>query len=349
VDQLIASAQRILHPYTLDVKEVAWWSVYEIGHRICDKYDDVPVAEVPTRLPRVFIAGDACHTHSPKAGQGMNFSMQDTFNLGWKLAAVLRGQCPPALLHTYTEERQFMGHALITFDREWAKMISDKPADDGSGGVDPKEFQKYFQQHLHFTAGMGTVYRPSVICGDSTHQALATGFEVGRRFHSAPVLRVSDAKPLHLGHVHRADGRWRLYAFAGAKDLSQPNSGLLGLCKFLQESPDSPVRQYTRPGQDVDAVFDLRAIFQQPHNEVAIDTLPTILLPQKGRYGLRDYEKVFCADLKNGPDIFDLRGVNRAQGALVVVRPDQYIAHVLPLDAHQALAAFFAGFMLPNR
>lgn len=349
VDKLIAAAQRILHPYTLDVKEVAWWSVYEIGHRICDKYDDVPVAEVPARLPRVFIAGDACHTHSPKAGQGMNFSMQDTFNLGWKLAAVLRGLCPPALLHTYTEERQFMGHALITFDREWAKMISDKPADDGSGGVDPKEFQTYFQKHLHFTAGMGTVYRPSVICGDTTHQALATGFEVGRRFHSAPVLRVTDAKPLHLGHVHRADGRWRLYAFAGAQDLGQPNSGLLGLCHFLQESPDSPVRQYTRPGQDVDAVFDLRAIFQQPHSEVAIEKLPAILLPQKGRYGLRDYEKVFCADLKNGPDIFDLRGVNREQGALVVVRPDQYIAHVLPLDAHQALAAFFAGFMLPNR
>ena len=42
VDKLIAAAQRILHPYTLEVKEVAWWSVYEIGQRICDKYDDVP-------------------------------------------------------------------------------------------------------------------------------------------------------------------------------------------------------------------------------------------------------------------------------------------------------------------
>jgi hypothetical protein len=76
--------------------------------------------------------------------------------------------------------------------------------------------------------------------------------------------------------------------------------------------------------------------------------MPALLLPAKGRYGLRDYEKVFCPDLKNGLDIFDLRGIDRKQGALVVVRPDQYIAHVLPLDAHQALAAFFAGFMLPN-
>jgi hypothetical protein len=63
---------------------------------------------------------------------------------------------------------------------------------------------------------------------------------------------------------------------------------------------------------------------------------------------LRDYEKVFSPDLKDGPDIFDLRGIDRGQGALVVVRPDQYIAHVLPLAAHQALADFFAGFMLPN-
>ena len=57
----------------------------------------------PTRLPRVFIAGDACHTHSAKAGQGMNVSMNDTWNLGWKLGAVLRGTARPELLHTYSD------------------------------------------------------------------------------------------------------------------------------------------------------------------------------------------------------------------------------------------------------
>jgi phenol 2-monooxygenase len=97
VNYVIAAAQRILHSYTLEVKEVAWWSVYEIGQRLCDKFDDVPEEEVETRSPRVFIAGDACHTHSPKAGQGMNVSMQDSFNLGWKLAAVLRGAVPAAI------------------------------------------------------------------------------------------------------------------------------------------------------------------------------------------------------------------------------------------------------------
>jgi phenol 2-monooxygenase (NADPH) len=88
-------ANRILHPYTIEVREVGWWSVYEIGQRLCDKFDDVPAEEVASRRPRVFIAGDACHTHSAKAGQGMNVSMADAWNLGWKLASVLRGTARP--------------------------------------------------------------------------------------------------------------------------------------------------------------------------------------------------------------------------------------------------------------
>ncbi len=348
VDRLIATAQRILHPYTLEVKAVPWWSVYEIGQRICDKYDEVPAADVGQRLPRVFIAGDACHTHSPKAGQGMNFSMQDSFNLGWKLAAVLRGQSVPELLHSYSAERQAVAQELIDFDREWAQMFSDRPKQAGAseaGGVDPQAFKAYFERHGRFTAGMGTQYRPSLICGTAEHQALAAGYAIGTRFHSAPVLRVSDARPLQLGHVATADGRWRLYAFGGDDDHRRAGSGLLALCQFLATAADSPLRRYTPPAQDIDAVFDLRAIFQAPHTELSLDRLPPLLRPQKGRHGLRDYEKVFCPDLKQGPDIFDARGIDRAHGALVVVRPDQYIAHVLPLTAHQALADFFAGFM----
>ena len=351
LDQLIDAAQRIFQPYALEVKDVPWWSVYEIGQRICAKYDDVPEQDEGTRLPRVFIAGDACHTHSPKAGQGMNFSMQDSFNLGWKLAAVLRRQCGPELLRSYSAERQVVAQELIDFDRAWAKMFSDRAQQGGgdSAGVDPKAFQKYFEQHARFTAGMGTHYRPSVIRGEATHQHLATGFVVGTRFHSAPVIRITDARRVELGHAGKADGRWRLYAFAGTGDVADAKVGVRALCDFLERAPDSPVRKYTRPGTEIDALFDVRAVFQQSHRDLVLESMPALLLPRKGRYGLRDYEKLFCPDLKDGPDIFDLRGIDRAQGALVIVRPDQYIAHVLPLDAHQALTAFFAGFMLPGR
>jgi phenol 2-monooxygenase len=66
-------------------------------------------------------------------------------------------------------------------------------------------------------------------------------------------------------------------------------------------------------------------------------------MPSKGRFGLTDYEKIFCADHDN--DIFDLRGIDRTSGCMVVVRPDQYVAHVLPLDDHAGLSAFFDRFM----
>lgn len=348
-DALIAAARRVFAPYRFEVKEVAWWSVYEIGQRLTDKFDDVPEAEVEARAPRVFIAGDACHTHSPKAGQGMNVSMQDAFNLGWKLAAVLRGQCAPNLLHSYSSERQAIAKELIDFDQEWARMLSAplKSLDDPDGeGVEPAEVQRYFVTHGRYTAGTATHYAPSMLTAEAKHQPLARGFPVGMRFHSAPVIRLSDAKPVHLGHAARADGRWCLYAFAGAGNPVAPSSAISALCDYLARSPASPLVRYTLKGQDIDSVIDLRAIFQQAHRALCLEDMPDLLKPQKGRLGLRDYEKIFCPDLKSGQDIFEMRGIERERGCIVVVRPDQYVATILPLDDHEGLAAYFDRFML---
>ncbi|MCO1654630.1 FAD-binding monooxygenase [Pseudonocardia humida] len=346
-EKLAEVANRILHPYTVQVRDVGWWSVYEIGQRLCDKFDDVPEEEVPTRVPRVFIAGDACHTHSAKAGQGMNVSMADTWNLGWKLAAVLRGRARPELLHTYSAERRQIAQQLIDFDREFAAMFSARPAEDGDdsgGGVDPAEFQRYFVTQGRFTAGVATRYDPSMITAEPAFAHLAAGFPIGMRFHSAPVVRLADAKPVHLGHVARADGAWRLYAFADRADPTGGDSRLRRLCEFLA-SGASPIARHTPSGDDPDSVIDVRAVFQQGHRDLAVDRMPAVLLPRKGRFGLVDYEKAFCPDPK-AADVFDLRGVDREAGCVVVVRPDQHVANVLPLHAHEALADFFAGILL---
>jgi phenol 2-monooxygenase len=348
-EKLATVANRILAPYTVEVKDVGWWAVYEIGQRLCDKFDDVPEAEMATRLPRVFIAGDACHTHSAKAGQGMNVSMNDTWNLGWKLGAVLRGTAKPELLHTYSEERQKIAKQLIDFDREFAKMFSAHPTESdsaGGKGVDPEEFRQYFITQGRFTAGVATKYGPSMITAEAMFQHLAEGFPVGMRFHSAPVVRLADAKPVHLGHVARADGAWRVYIFADRNDPTSRHSHFRELCEFL-ESDASPIKRFTPAGADPDSVIDVRAIFQQGHRDLAVDKMPSVLLPKKGKFGLIDYEKMFCVDPKAG-DIFELRGVNRETGCMVVVRPDQYVSHVLPLHGHEALADFF-GFLIDAR
>ena len=166
------------------------------------------------------------------------------------------------------------------------------------------------------------------------------------RFHSAPVIRVADARPMQLGHTVKADGRWRIFAFAAAEDPAAPDAGIRRLCDFLTEARESPVRKYTPAGEDIDAVIDVRAIFQQGHRDLVIGSMPSLLLPQKGRFGLRDYEKMYCSDPKSGRDIFAMRRIDRERGCMVVVRPDQFVAHVLPLDAYAELAAFFDGFMV---
>ncbi|NIL90100.1 3-hydroxybenzoate 4-monooxygenase [Rhodococcus fascians] len=343
IDQIIAQANEILHPYTLDVKNVAWHSVYEVGHRVTDRFDDVPAEEVGVRMPHVFITGDACHTHSAKAGQGMNVSMQDGFNLGWKLGHVLEGRAPESLLATYTAERQVIAQNLIDFDKQWSAMMAKRPEDFDN----PSELEEFYVKTGEFPAGFMTEYRPSMIVGDTTHQNLATGFPVGKRFKSAPVVRVCDANPMHLGHHHRADGRWRIYVFAdaAAAGLHSASVALTELSSWLLESPDSPIVRFTPQGTDIDSFFDVKVIYQQDHASVDIGAVNPVYLPVGGPFGLVDYEKVFATDPST--DIFTERGIDR-DGAIVVVRPDQYVAQVLPLSATDELATFFAGNMLPR-
>ncbi|WP_224814715.1 FAD-dependent monooxygenase [Hasllibacter sp. MH4015] len=336
-DMLIAKARAILAPYRFDVSEVAWWSAYEIGQRVCARFDDAKAGQEP----RIFIAGDACHTHSPKAGQGMNVSMADAFNLGWKLASVLRGQSDPALLRTYSEERQAKAQELIDFDRDMARLFSAKPKDADEAA----QFQQYFKKHGRYTAGVETRYAPSILTGGTTHQHLAKGLVVGKRFHSAPVVRMADAKPMQLGHILKADGRWRVVVFAGADDRGAPGGSIARLCDWLEQGENSPLRRVTQDGADIDSVVDVRAVFQQGHRDLTPTDMPSLLVPTKGIFGLVDYEKVFCADPAH--DIFDMRGIDRQNGALIVVRPDQFVAHVLVLSDHDALSAVFDAVLRP--
>ena len=76
--------------------EVRWASDFRPRAALADRF----------RSGRVFLAGDAAHVHSPAGGQGLNTSVQDAYNLGWKLGAVLRDGAPEALLATYEEERR---------------------------------------------------------------------------------------------------------------------------------------------------------------------------------------------------------------------------------------------------
>ncbi|MDO5619780.1 FAD-binding monooxygenase [Kocuria sp.] len=380
IEQIVERANQIMAPYTVDVKNVAWKSVYEVGHRLTDAFDDAGDAgtDADPRTPRVFITGDACHTHSAKAGQGMNVSMQDGWNLAWKLGHVVEGRSPAALLRTYSGERQVIAKNLIDFDKEWSTLMATKPEDL----EDPSYLEDFYVKTAEFPAGFMTEYQPSMITGSTEHQGLATGFPVGKRFKSARVSRLSDGNPLHLGHQAVADGRWRIYVFADAaqvplsagdttvdvanpaapegsmtgadtappatqapdpasRDLTSAAPAAHALGEWLATSPDSPVVAHTAGfggDADDDALFDIRVVYPGSHHDVDIIQVPEIFKPKVGPFGLRTWEKVYAEHPEES--IFAARGIG-TEGAVVVVRPDQYVAAVLPLTDHKALTEFF--------
>jgi phenol 2-monooxygenase len=275
----------------------------------------------------------------------MNVSMQDTFNLGWKLAHVLQGRADAKLLRSYTHERQIEAKRLVETDHHWSRVMSAPTTQAERDGTEEPRIIRQFKDNLEFTGGTAVKYDSSYLFAPTKHQSLAKGLEVGRRFHSAPVVRLSDAKQMQLGAVAEADARWRIYAFAAEQDGSSKGSAIHQLADWLETHPNSPVVKHTKAGEDIDAVIDVRAIFQQTFDQLAYEQMPSLFRPQTGKLGLQDHEKVFCVDHKGLGDIFAMRGIDRKRGCMVVVRPDQYVSHVLPLDGYEELATYFAGIL----
>ncbi|KAK0124009.1 hypothetical protein ONS95_008997 [Cadophora gregata] len=105
-------------PGEVEISNPIWMTRFRIHHRIASNY----------RSGRLFVAGDAAHIHSPAGGQGINTGIQDSVNLGWKLARVLRGQSPDSLLDSYSIERHKVGLAILHgTDRIFEMMATTNP------------------------------------------------------------------------------------------------------------------------------------------------------------------------------------------------------------------------------
>ena len=92
------------------------------------------------------------------------------------------------------------------------------------------------------------------------------------------------------------------------------HSNIQNLCDFLEKDKASPIVQFTPEESDIDALIDVRAVFQEMHREFDISTVPSLLRPRKGNYNLIDYEKVYCSNINEKNNIFDLRGIDRFKG-----------------------------------
>jgi hypothetical protein len=95
--------------------------------RLVSTFTDRAMQATTYRRGRVLLAGDAAHIHSPLGGQGLNLGIGDAVNLGWKLAACVRGDAPAGLLDSYTRERHPVGARVLDWSRAQVAVMRPDP------------------------------------------------------------------------------------------------------------------------------------------------------------------------------------------------------------------------------
>ncbi|KAF2966279.1 hypothetical protein GQX73_g7293 [Xylaria multiplex] len=316
-EEVQASAKRILQPYSIEWETLEWYSVYPIGQGISDRY---------TLDHRVFLGGDACHTHSPKAGQGMNTAFLDAQNLAWKIHAVEAGFAKRELLRTYEPERKEVAENLLSFDNKYAKLFSQRlPA-----ATEVQAASKHTNGHLEDNEFIKTFKEAHPAQSRLIHPKGAK-LRTGRLMANADVTRVVDANIVHLEQEIPWNGSFRIYIFAG-----KPSVTSRALKDFAFQL-----------GGKRSLFFTICTIFAAARNEIEISRdLPGLL----SRY----------RDLVYADDRWDRRvpdaaaaahakmGVDEEKGGVVVVRPDGYVGIVTSLvegtGTIDALNAYFDAF-----
>ncbi|KAF2424502.1 phenol hydroxylase [Tothia fuscella] len=338
---IIAAAQKTLAPYKITYKYCDWFTAYQIGQRVGNTF---------SKFDRVFLAGDACHTHSPKAGQGMNVSMQDTYNLGWKIGLVARGICDKRILATYEAERREVAKALIAFDHKFSRLFSGRPARNviDEQGVSMDEFKRVFEKGNIFASGLSVEYENSMIVqAKRSNQALATNIKLGMRFPSYQVLNQADARPWPFQEWMKSDGRFRVILFAGNYRNKQQRERVQKFCQDL-EAKGSFLRRVTPGNSSIDSVIEIFTLHSAPRREVEFFDFPDLLHPFDEQKGW-NYNKIFVDDEsyhEGHGKAYEGYGVDPERGCLVVLRPDQYVAFVGEIDDTASVEEYFNGLML---
>ncbi|KAI9825538.1 MAG: hypothetical protein M1819_000530 [Sarea resinae] len=332
---------KVIHPFKMNITKIVWISQYHVAQRVVDHFHD--------QRQRVFLLGDACHTHSPKAGQGMNVSISDAYNLTWKLALVMKGVASRSLLLTYEQERLRIAQQLIEFDARFARQFGQRDQ------LDSQNLRDTWEEGHGFTSGCGYEYPASpivdpVVRTEINNQA-AEPLKPGKRLLPIDLIRHIDGTHVGLLDVMPSNGRFHLFVFAGKQLIS---STIKVLAEALN-SPQSPLNLFNGlpvdlmgpfrhedittasvPATNKQYVIDLFLLHSSDHLSVRLESLPA---PFSTHWPTRVYHDVEGAGHKQ-------LGVPEESGALVVVRADGYVGMVTGLDQLGDVMVYFQRFLI---
>jgi 2-polyprenyl-6-methoxyphenol hydroxylase-like FAD-dependent oxidoreductase len=274
-----------LAPERPKLTEPRWLARFRLHHRAAESY----------RRGRAFIAGDAAHIHSPAGGQGMNTGIQDAFNLAWKLALVLRGECNEQLLESYEAERRPVGRALLRYTDRLFSFATTRQS-----GI----------------AAIRTWVMPRVVpfaAGEAWRRRLAFRFisQLGLNYEGSPIVSELDGK---------ADAAFRKGPRAGrrAPDGLLKVNGRPSTLFSLMTEPSHHLLVFVAPGT----------------NSEALARLTTQLNALRERHRSRlEFAAIVASGTDSGSSsvVVDADGTLRlrygvSRGACYLIRPDGYVA-----------------------
>jgi len=322
-------AKEIMAPFEVGWKYIEWFGRYQIGQRVASKFCDNHV--------RAFLAGDASHTHSPKAAQGMNTSMHDAWNLGWKLNLAVRGLAKPVLLESYETERRKIALDLVNFDYEHANQIA---------GGDAMALAENFKTNVRFISGIGAEYSESAI-NMVERQAWVMGeARPGCLLPPAKVTRYLDSNPVDIQLDIPMMGQFRIYllmwdvhqsrpfldtfcdAIAAGDSLVGRLSAAASISYLQQPRRPAPEDIYLRPERytPVSHLFTFGLITTMPKSDIEITDLPPLLQDSRWTFYLDDIPQLdtrgmLCTNKWLG-------SLGPGEVAIVNVRPDGYVGSI---------------------
>jgi phenol 2-monooxygenase len=267
----------------------------------------------------ILLAGDASHSHSSGAAQGMNTGIHDAINLSWKLGGVVKGWYSPTILQTYSDERRAAAEHLIKLDKTFSTLISGDIPERylGSNASSNELLTEVLEQSMGFNIGLGIRYMPNVL----NKEPSTTMIVCGSRGPDVLLHKPGSHLTTRLFDITKNKGKWWLLVFAG-----NPTETTQGLQKCR-------------------AFFDHKLSCKSEFLSAMVNYL-TIINGNSGqgevklgipRFGNIYYDYDSSAHIKYG--------LSPEAGGVVILRPDGMLGFATDLHQVDELDSYFQGII----
>jgi phenol 2-monooxygenase len=297
-------------------KTVDWWTIYVVGQRIARSFF---VKDC------IFLVGDACHTHSSGAAQGLNTGIHDAVNLSWKLSLVLQRLAKHDLLHTYEAERLPNVHRLINYDKDISRLMTMQLPENWTGdpNADPNEILGHVMKEAStFSSGLGIYYEPDTYLNIGRGSTVSS-VQAGQRAPDVPLQKPAtlDATRLQIETPNTAT--FYIVLFAG--DIARTKSSLAAFTNAVSE-----ITWCSEIGLPIQRM----SVIAGPGGSSAFETLGGM------PFGRVFYDADCSAHQRYGIDI--------EKGAVFVLRPDGWVGTVVEMDGEAGgkVDRYFSRFMV---